>query len=138
MKKDDEDDCYRCKKVLRGERWIGCICCERWAHIKCAFLSGIKDDNIKKVDWVCIPCKMEFSHWKNVVQDLDDLKARVNNGLQEMKNDLSNVNNDVKLVKVHVCSIGVAVEEVLTETSVEGTSTSWTEVVNKKRRKKIN
>lgn len=138
---DDDSGCYICNKNLKNEKWIGCITCNRWSHTKCASLTGIKEDNIKKVNWVCDNCKVEFITWKCNKNDLDDFRKLVHEGFKAVNDKVDSLSDNIGVMRDYVSCIGTAMEDVVTEKNVEGLSTSghtWSEVVSKKKKKKSN
>lgn len=73
------DSCCSCGDPP-GEsgKWIGCCLCSAWSHVKCASLSGVKTDNLKKINWVCSSCLDKAKFALSLTEKVDGLSSKLN------------------------------------------------------------
>ncbi len=56
MVSDIDDNYCICKDCGDSNKRIICALCSSWSHLKCANLSGVRQDFIKQVNWICSHC----------------------------------------------------------------------------------
>lgn len=128
MANKQNNECYLCKDD-KGDhtKWIGCSTCERWAHIKCANLIGIKAENIKHITWVCKNCITELISVRDMVNELDYYR-------KQMKMMSENVEKVMTKFEGKIDNISEKLEDVATTQQAEQAHSetgSWTAVVKK-------
>ena len=58
-------------------KWIGCSLCDKWCHIKCASLNGIRTDNVPYINWICTPCLQRSKVALKILSKVDELKEEI-------------------------------------------------------------
>lgn len=121
--------CYVCVDPT-GDKWIGCCLCPKWCHVKCAHLSGIKSENIPKINWICNPCLHKASLATKIVEKIKEFKLELSKEISEVKQEVESRAVSVKE------ELGEVADALQRGEHVESADATWAEVIKRKRKVK--
>lgn len=90
---------YVCKDFT-GElsKRIGCCLCLKWCHLKCALLTGIKQDNLLKIYWIYTSCLHKASLATNIVEKLDEFNQEISDFKDKVESQTEKVQEELQEV----------------------------------------
>lgn len=127
-------ECSSCGGTIGlTDKTIDCGSCINIAHLKCAFLSGVKSENIKHINWSCNTC---FNRVKRLEKDIMEIKLMLAKQQSEMEKKVDKLQEQIKEV------VGEGMQDVVSElgAAISTDSTldqhsSWVDVVKRKKKK---
>lgn len=79
----------KCQQCIKGQEfssnWIACDVCEKWSPKKCLFLHSVQDGDLKKVDWMCKPCRKKVMDCYNESESMKSVISKLTEGNQQLK-----------------------------------------------------
>ena len=109
MAEDTGDPCYICKGISGDtNKWIGCILCPNWSHLKCAFLSGVKSENIRHINWMCSQCVQKAKLTIEWAKKIDSIKEKFSEELLLMKKE---VELKLDIMQGKICEVAEVIPE---------------------------
>ena len=94
--------CYVCHLATgKTSNWIGCeYCKENWAHLKCAYLEGVKTANIAKINWMCEHCGELFRKLKDKAEVLAAAGCQITGNVTDAVSGMIKEAKDEIILKV--------------------------------------
>lgn len=135
-KNGNTDKCYVCLQT-DGEqiKWLGCSTCDTWAHIKCVHLTGVKYENVQRINWVCDECLHSLKIARKWMDKIDEMKDMINDGFRAVKQDLRSQVDEVKKGVEGVTEVVGDVSEAMKVDATAQASPSYAEVIQQRKKR---
>lgn len=113
--KQKAESCPKCTKVVSDKDLaLQCEVCSEWFHIKCQTITEAEYkflDEHSSIHWYCVTCNKNVASMIQIMSSLKQRQEKVEQGLEEVKKDVSRILLENKSIKEANAKLGSDWEE---------------------------
>lgn len=94
-------------------KWLGYLTCDMRANINCVHLTGIKNENVERINWICDECLHSLKIARKLMDKIDEMKNVISDGFRTVKQDLGSKVDEVKKGVEGISEVAGDVSEVM-------------------------